>query len=63
MADKASQGNLSDDDETDVVPTDTTPSFYGDNSSMKPRFDAMLKEIEEKLPSLDEDDSDFEVTF
>ena len=52
---------ISDDEEDDGAAASS--SFISSNAGMKPKFDAMLKEIEQKLPSLDDEDSDFEVSF
>lgn len=61
MASGRGDDNVSDDESTKKA---SSPSFdpYNDGSyGMKPTFDAMLKDIEKSLPSLDDDDSDFEV--
>jgi len=48
-------------DEDEEMAEPAVPTFFRGNSTMKPKFDAMLKEIEQNLPSLDDEDSDFEV--
>lgn len=60
MAAQRNQHNeaISDDEEAGAL---ASSSYISSNAGMKPKFDAMLKEIEQKLPSLDDGDSDFEV--
>lgn len=63
MAQSGSHDITSDDEDINHVSASVTGphGYMGNGASMKPKFDAMLKEIEQKLPSLDDDDSDFEV--
>jgi len=55
--------SISDDDDETALSTRNSISQHPDlrTSSMKPKFDAMLRDIESNLPSLDDEDSDFEV--